>query len=99
MDNGNVDVTLKNFIYVKKDYIWSLVTCSCKNGKYLACIIGDSVITCNEITDAGVEAKSYVEEPKIIPKKLSLKQIIYIFYFSFYRLQLNRLWLLVFTVT
>ena len=26
-------------------------TCSCENGKYLANIMGDSVITCDEIVD------------------------------------------------
>ena len=39
---------------LKKDYIWNHATC-CKNGKYLASIIDDSVITCDEILDA--EAK------------------------------------------
>ena len=34
-------------------------TCSCENLKYLAKMIDDSVITCDEIIDAG--AKSYDE--------------------------------------
>ena len=33
----------------EKDYIWNPATWSCKNGKYLASIIDDSVITCDEI--------------------------------------------------
>ena len=37
-------------MYIKKDYIWHPPTCTCENGKYLASIIDDSVITCNEIT-------------------------------------------------
>ena len=41
----------------EKDYIWNPATCSCKNGKYLASIIDDSVITCDEI----------IEETKTIP--------------------------------
>ena len=41
----NVDVSVKNIIYVKKDYIWNSATCCCKYGKYLASIIGDLVIT------------------------------------------------------
>ena len=36
--------------------------CSCENGKYLASIIDNSVITCDEIIDA--------EETKIIPKNI-----------------------------
>ena len=52
----------------EKDYIWNPATCSCKNGKYLASIIDDSVITSDEIIDADVQAKSNDEESKIIPK-------------------------------
>ena len=29
----NVDVSVKNIIYVKKDYISNPATCSCQNGK------------------------------------------------------------------
>ena len=46
----------KNHNLCEKDYIWNPATCSCKNGKYLANIMDDSVITCGEIIDA--EAKS-----------------------------------------
>ena len=35
----------------KKDYIQNPVTCSCKNGKYLATIIDESVIKCYEIIE------------------------------------------------
>ena len=28
----NVDVSVKNAMYVKKDYVWSPATCSCENG-------------------------------------------------------------------
>ena len=45
----------------KKDYIWNLATCSCKISKYLASIIDDSNITCDEI----------IEETKTIPTKLN----------------------------
>ena len=31
----------------EKYYIWNPATCSCKNGKYLASFIDNSVITCN----------------------------------------------------
>ena len=42
----NVDVSVKN-IY-KKDHIWNPSTCSSENGRYLASIVDDSVITCDE---------------------------------------------------
>ena len=50
-------MSVKN-IYVKK--IWNRATCSCKNGKYLASVIDNSVITCDGIIDA--------KETKTIPK-------------------------------
>ena len=41
----------------KQDFIWNPATCSCENGNYLASIMDDSAITCDEIIDA--KAKSY----------------------------------------
>ena len=38
----------KHHIY-EKDYVWNPATCNCENGKYLASIMDDSVITCDEI--------------------------------------------------
>ena len=35
----------------KKYHIWTPVTCCCENDKYLASVIDDSVITCDEIID------------------------------------------------
>ena len=43
----------------RKYYIWNPATCSCENAKYLASIIDDSVIMCDEIIDADAEPKSY----------------------------------------
>ena len=48
----------------EKDYIWNPSTCNCKNGKYLANIMDDSVITCDEIIDA---------ETKTVPTNFSKK--------------------------
>ena len=42
----NIDVNIKNVMYMKKDYIWNPAICSCENGKYLASIMNDSSITC-----------------------------------------------------
>ena len=36
----------------KKYYIWNPATCSCENGKYLASIMDDSAITCDEIIES-----------------------------------------------
>ena len=34
-----------------KNYVWNLSTCNCENGKYLASIMDDSTIICDEIID------------------------------------------------
>ena len=33
----------------EQDYVWNPATCNCKHGKYLASIMDDSVIVCDEI--------------------------------------------------
>ena len=48
---------------VKRNYIWNPATCSCENGKYLANIMDNSVITCDEI----------VEEIKAVPTNFNEK--------------------------
>ena len=44
----------------EKDYIWSSVTYSCENGKYLASIADDSAISCDEFIEP------YDEETKTV---------------------------------
>ena len=44
----------------EKDYIWNPATRNCENGKYLASIMDDSAIICDEVI------KSYNEEIKNI---------------------------------
>ena len=51
----------------EKIYICNPATCSCKNGKYLASIIDNSVITCDKITDA--------EEKETIPTNFNEKNL------------------------
>ena len=47
----------------EKDYVWNPGTCNCENGKYLASIMDDSSIMCNEIIE------SYKEETNFNKKK------------------------------
>ena len=54
----------------EKDYFWNLSTCSYENGKYLASIMEDSAITCDEII------QSYDEETKPIPTNFHKKKAI-----------------------
>ena len=51
----NVNVSVKNIMYVKKNCIWNLATCSCENGKYLASIMDNLAITCNEIVEEEIK--------------------------------------------
>ena len=68
----NVAASVKSII--DKGYIWNPATCNCKNGKYLASIIDNSVITCEEVRDA--EAKPYGEETKATAANFNEKNAI-----------------------
>ena len=46
----NVDVSVKNIIYVKK-IIFGILVWKCENGKYLTSIMDDSVIMCHEFIE------------------------------------------------
>ena len=64
-------------------YVWNPATFNFENGKYLANIMDDSTIICDEVI------KSCDEETKNIPtnfneKNWSVKQKVFIFYLYFY---------------
>ena len=59
----------KNHIF-EKGFIWNLAICNCENGKYLASIIDNSVITCDEIIDGHTAAKSYDKKYNLLNKFL-----------------------------
>ena len=48
----------ENIMCVQKNYIWNFSTCICENRKYLGFIVGNSVITCDEIIEVTVPTKS-----------------------------------------
>ena len=60
LNNDKCQCECKQHNMYEKDYIWNPVTCSCKNNKYLANIMDDSVIMCDEIIE------SYNKETKSI---------------------------------
>ena len=62
-------MSVKKIMYVKKNMFWNPSTCICENGKYLASITDDSVITCDEVIE------SYYDEIKIIPISSNEKNI------------------------
>ena len=57
-------------MYVKK-IIWNAATCDCQNEKYLANIMDDSAVICDEAMD--VKAKSNEEETKTVLTSFSKK--------------------------
>ena len=59
---ASVKIKKKHSVCKKRLY-WSPGICCCKNSKYLASIISDSVITCDEI----------VEETKTVPTSFNEK--------------------------
>ena len=63
-NNDKCHLSTKKHHLCKKDYIWNPGACSCENGKYLASIIDDSAIVCDESIDA--VAKSYNKETKTV---------------------------------
>ena len=71
----------------EKDYIWNPATSGCENGKYLASIMDDSAITCDEIIE------SYVEEINFNGNKAIFKmQSLYLNVFiRAYNLIINRM--------
>ena len=54
---------------MKKDYISNAPTCNCKNWKYLASVMDDLTIICDEIIE------SYNEEIKAISLNLNEKKV------------------------
>ena len=47
-------------LYVcQKDYTWNPATCSCENAKYLASIMDNSAITCDEIMESYNQEASF----------------------------------------
>ena len=76
VDNDKCWCECKKHHVCKKDYVWYPVTCNCENGKYLASIMDDSAIICDEVIesfDEDVEAKSY-DEIKTIPTNFNEKK-------------------------
>ena len=95
-DNSDCQYKCTSYMWCEKDYIWNSSTCSCKNGKYLASITDNSVITRDEIIDdkwsktLATGAKSNDEATKSVPSNFNEKENKFVksnnslFYFSFY---------------
>ena len=69
MINGKCRCECEKYV-CKKNYIWNPSTCSAENGKYLANIVDDSMIMCDEVID------SYNEETKTISTNFNERKAI-----------------------
>ena len=52
----------------ENDHVWNSATCRCENGKYLASIVDDSAIICDDVSSV------YIKEART---KLSFFLIVY----------------------
>ena len=60
----------------EKDYVWNPATCNCENEKYLAIIMDNPMITCDEVIDpdAKLSPKDNDDETKTIPTNFNEKK-------------------------
>ena len=61
MFNHKCQCECKNRHICEKDYVWNPSTCNYENGKYLASIMDNSAIMCDEVIE------SYYEETQTVP--------------------------------
>ena len=54
-NNNKCQCECKKHHVCEKSCIWNPATCSCENGKYLASIMDNSAITCNEIVEEEIK--------------------------------------------
>ena len=59
------------YVKKKKNYIWNPATFSCENGKYLATIMDDSAITCDEIIEETFPT-NFKEKKQAVTHKISI---------------------------
>ena len=65
----NVDVSVKKYHVCEKDYISNAPICNCKNWKYLASVMDDLTIVCDEVIEP------YNEEIKAISLNFNEKKV------------------------
>ena len=63
----------------EKDYVWNPATWNCENGKYLASVMDDSMISCNEIIN--VMETNFMKKIKLAKHRILIFSYIPIFLF------------------
>ena len=101
-NNNKCRCDCKKRCVCEKNYVWNRAACSCESGKYLASIMDDSAILCDEVLKSygeGVEAKSYYETETIPTnfnekKATCIMQNVYICIFNNYYNIIESCWYL-----
>ena len=72
----NDDASMKKHYICEKEYAWIPSTCICEHVKYLAGIMDDLAIICDEVieADAKLSLNNNGEERKIIPTNQPVKR-------------------------
>ena len=65
-------------MYRKKNYIWNLSACGCKNGKYLASIIDHSAITCDDAIESYNKEKILIKIKESVTHKTKLQHFTFV---------------------
>ena len=73
-NNNKCQCECKKHHVCEKSCIWNPATCSCENGKYLASIMDNSAITCNEIVEEEIKQLQQIlmKEKQFIKQKTLL---------------------------
>ena len=72
LNNNNCWYECKKRYVCEKYYIWNPATCCCKYGKYLASIMDDSAINCDEIIESYDEETNFNERKQPSKCKVSI---------------------------
>ena len=64
-------MSVKNVIYVKKNCIWIPATCGYQHGKYLASIMDDPAITCDEVIEEQFQ-QILIKKKQPVERKISI---------------------------
>lgn len=67
--NGHVNVKIEKRSCVWKTFIWNVSTFTCKTGKYLGNIVGDSITTCDNIIEVTKNSPTKTVLTKSTPTK------------------------------
>ena len=78
----NVECECRKRYVCEKDYLWNPASCNCVNGEYLASVMDDSSIMCDEITESYYDEKILMKKSNLLMSKFLYFTCIFINYYS-----------------